>query len=397
MHILIHDYAGHPFQFDLSRELAKRGHKVTHVYTSSSGGPKSSFDYDEKFPLDVINLEVPPIKKSNFVVRFFQERNYGERLVDLVNEKNPSIVISANTPLSAQNILHKWCKKHSVPFIFWLQDINSIATDKILKKKFGIFAKPISYYFISMEKNILNDSEHTIAITDDFVPILKDWGVDENKITVIPNWAPIDEIPVHEQNNSFSRTQGLVDKFVVLYSGTMGMKHNPELIATAAESMESEKDIVFVVISEGIGRNYLEEAKKKRNLKNLILLDFQPFGIFPKVLGSSDILLTILEPEAGIFSVPSKVLSGLCAQRPAILYVPQENLAAKIIERNNAGIVITDNSEFNLTTAIQYLQEHPDEAKQMGINAISYAQDNFKINRIADKFVEVINKYLNNY
>ena len=31
MRILIHDFAGHPFQMQLSRQLAARGHFVTHV------------------------------------------------------------------------------------------------------------------------------------------------------------------------------------------------------------------------------------------------------------------------------------------------------------------------------------------------------------------------------
>ncbi len=34
MHILIHDYAGHAFPVSLSRELAMRGHRVTHAFAS---------------------------------------------------------------------------------------------------------------------------------------------------------------------------------------------------------------------------------------------------------------------------------------------------------------------------------------------------------------------------
>ncbi len=30
MRILVHDYSGHPFQAQLSRELARRGHDVVH-------------------------------------------------------------------------------------------------------------------------------------------------------------------------------------------------------------------------------------------------------------------------------------------------------------------------------------------------------------------------------
>ena len=35
MRILVHDYAGHPFQVQLSRALAQRGHDVLHAYCAS--------------------------------------------------------------------------------------------------------------------------------------------------------------------------------------------------------------------------------------------------------------------------------------------------------------------------------------------------------------------------
>ena len=36
MKIIVHDYAGHPFQVQLSRRLASRGHEVLHLYCAST-------------------------------------------------------------------------------------------------------------------------------------------------------------------------------------------------------------------------------------------------------------------------------------------------------------------------------------------------------------------------
>ena len=55
---------------------------------------------------------------------------------------------------------------------------------------------------------------------------------------------------------------------------------------------------------------------------SLRCLGFQPFEVLPDVLGSADVLVAILEPDAGVFSVPSKVLSYFCAGRPVLLAVP---------------------------------------------------------------------------
>src|SRR5450631_3453912 len=38
--ILLNDYCGHPFQVELSRELARRGHEVLHVYSADDQTPK---------------------------------------------------------------------------------------------------------------------------------------------------------------------------------------------------------------------------------------------------------------------------------------------------------------------------------------------------------------------
>ena len=40
MRIVVNDYSGHPFQIELSRELARRGHKVLHLYSAEFQTPK---------------------------------------------------------------------------------------------------------------------------------------------------------------------------------------------------------------------------------------------------------------------------------------------------------------------------------------------------------------------
>ena len=58
------------------------------------------------------------------------------------------------------------------------------------------------------------------------------------------------------------------------------------------------------------------------------------------MLASADVLVSVLEAEAGHFSVPSKVQSYLCAERAILLAAPHANLAAAIVARENAGLVV---------------------------------------------------------
>jgi len=389
MKILINDYCGHPFQFDLSIELAKRNHSVLHMYTSASGGPKA---ISNNIPpnLNVIDIEMPIVKKQNFIKRWSQEKKYGKIAIKEIAMFEPDVVISSNTPLSALKVIHKYCLNKKVNFVFWLQDIISIAARSILKKKLGFVGKIVGSFFKSIEYKILARSNHIITIADDFVDTIKDWGIIENKTSVIPNWSPIEQIPVLQKNNDFSRKHGLENKFVVLYSGTMGMKHDPFIVSNAAEKLKNESEIVFVVITDGIGMIVLKEEKQSKQLNNLILMDFQPFEIFPQVLASGDVLLTLLEKDAGVFSVPSKVWSGYCAGRPSLLVMPEENLAVRRTIEIEAGVVIPNDESNTLADRILKLKNNPQLCKIYGDNARKFAQENFRIETIADKFEKII-------
>ena len=94
-----------------------------------------------------------------------------------------------------------------------------------------------------------------------------------------------------------------INKFHILYTGTLALKHNPGLILKIANYNSS---IEIVVI--GIGSGY-QELKNDKNLpKNIKLLPLQPFDKMNNVLNSADIFLAMLNNDAGKYSVPSHFL-----------------------------------------------------------------------------------------
>jgi colanic acid biosynthesis glycosyl transferase WcaI len=101
MRILVHDYVGHPFQVQLSRALACRGHQVLHVYNGSFQTPHGELDRRandaDGFDVSAITLS-QTIPKMNFFRRFHLEREYADKLVAASSSFRPEVVISANTP-----------------------------------------------------------------------------------------------------------------------------------------------------------------------------------------------------------------------------------------------------------------------------------------------------------
>ena len=107
-------------------------------------------------------------------------------------------------------------------------------------------------------------------------------------------------------------------------------------------------------------------------------------------MASGDILLALLEADAGVFSVPSKVLSYLCAGRPVLAAIPGDNLAADVIRRSGGGVLVEPGDGAGLRAEARRLLEDPALRAQLGLRARQYAEDNFDIAAIGDRFEEIL-------
>ncbi len=393
MKIIIHDLAAHPFVFQLSKELAKRNIKVFHVFSTFFQSPnQGNFKNLKSIP----NLELVPIgigerySKTNFFKRRRGDVLYGKIVSQKVNEIKPDIFINCVSPLDASKIILKECEVERIKYFTWLQDIYNIATTSILSKKNPGIGKIIGSYYKFVEVRLLRKSDHIISITEDFIPLLTSWKIKKEKIKIIPNWANIDEIPIKNKSNQWSIKNNLLDKFCFLYSGTLGFKHNPTLLSKLALYFKDIPNVRVIVISEGHGADWLRKEKALKKIDNLIIMNYQPFEQLADVMATGDVLVSILEPDAGIYSVPSKVLTYLCSQRPLLLAVPSGNLAARIVKDNNMGL-IADPMEINLFLNLAFeLYNDKNKREMLGRSARIYAEINFNIENIANSFLKII-------
>lgn len=396
MKILVHDYAGHPFQVQLSRELASRGHEVRHAYAGGLQTPRGELQKRESDPDNFDSFEVPMSPdyakfKYSFIKRRAMEIEYGQVAAKMIREWKPELVISANTPTESQTGVLAGSREVGAKFVYWCQDFYSIAVDKLVRKKIPVLGAFIGNYYKGIDRKHLQASDHVVAITEDFKPIMvEEFGVAPGKVTVIPNWAPLESLPVEPKENAWATEQGLVGKFVVLYTGTLGMKHNPNLLLGVAERFRDNDDVRVVVISEGMGSDWLKEQKAAKGLSNLILLGYQPFDQLPQVLASGDILTGVLEEDAGVFSVPSKVLTYLCAKKPILLAVPEVNLAARIIREEDAGLTVGPADEEGFWAAAETLYHDRARADSMAERARAYAEKTFDVKLIGNRFEDLM-------
>jgi glycosyltransferase involved in cell wall biosynthesis len=398
MKVIVHDYAGHPLHLQLSRALAARGYQVTHLYAGYNLTPRGSLEVGKNDPpgLQIEGVFIDrPLQKGNLIKRFFQENEYGAKLIQAVDAVQPDLVLSANTPLDAQLRLSNYCEKAGIKTIFWMQDILSIGMSTILTKKLPILGSIIGLRYSAIEKRTLKQADHVVVIAEEFRSQLTVWGIENQKITVIPNWGPLEELAVKPKQNSWSKKQALSETFNFLYAGTLGFKHNPARLVELCIAFQDQEAIRIVTVSEGIGAAWLAEQKEKHELSNLVILPFQPYQTFANVLASADVLLILLEKEAGRFSVPSKVYTSLCAERAILASIPHENLAAELLNDHHIGLQVEPDDAEGFVEQAKTLHQSAQLRNQLGENARKFADNNFNINNIADQFIRLIYQITN--
>jgi len=159
MKIAVCDYSGHPFQVQLSRALAERGHEVLHLSFAGFQTPKGAL---QKMDCDPASLTIEaivigePFAKFSYVKRWFQERSVGWLFVTRLSTFHPDVVIGANFPLDILTIVSKWVVSSKIAFIFWQQDIYSQAIRSVLKRQLGLVGAAIGVWYKHLEREAMS-------------------------------------------------------------------------------------------------------------------------------------------------------------------------------------------------------------------------------------------------
>lgn len=190
--------------------------------------------------------------------------------------------------------------------------------------------------------------------------------VDSSRVHIIPNWADREYIqPVERKSNLFASTHKLTDKFVVMYSGNMGLTHDLESLVDAAAELRDNKEIVFVLIGDGGKRKDLEKQGAALGLANVIFLPYQDAGTFPLAMASADVGIVTLGTGAEGISVPSKTYVNMAAGLAIIAISPANSELNRLVEHLSIGYVVLPAQPAKLAEHIRFLAANAAELSKL--------------------------------
>ena len=210
--------------------------------------------------------------------------------------------------------------------------------------------------------------------------------VSKDKIIVQPIWSIFQENDkVSKENNPFVEQHKLENKFIVQYSGNIGLAHRVEIMIELAEKMIDYPDILFQIIGKGPRKEYLEKLVHKKNLPNCQFLPFQSDEMFPYSLSAADLGVVILDAVTAHGSVPSKSYNLMAYGIPSLYFAAEGSQLALYAQKYSHAASFTYEQ---MNKAVQYvlsLKNDRDRYLRASENAL-YAASDFKRGN-ADKFV----------
>jgi glycosyltransferase involved in cell wall biosynthesis len=189
-----------------------------------------------------------------------------------------------------------------------------------------------------INKKVFSKAVQIITLSEGMKKQLRNY-VDDKKVKVVSVWSASDTFkPISKLSNPFLIKHNWIDKFVVLYSGNMGIGHKVEVLINVAKKLEEKKEIIFLFVGEGTKKNSLIDLVIKKEIKNVHFLTWQDAENLPYSLASGDLAVVALEPEATHASVPSKTFNYLAVGAPLLAIGSSGSELERLIKVNDLGL-----------------------------------------------------------
>lgn len=225
-----------------------------------------------------------------------------------------------------------------------------------------------------MEQHIYRHNSAFITLSEEMKRTLIARGIEQEKITVIPNWADTESIqPIpRESNLLFDELNLPREGFYAVYAGTLGFLQEPDVILDAAKLLKNEKDIRILVFGDGALRQHVENRIEREQIENVLLFPLLSADRTSEVYSIADVALVPLKKGMTRIAVPSETWLALAAGRPVIVCAEAGSEWARSIEHESYGVCITPGEPQEMADAIIRLHASTVPLSDLGARARNY-------------------------
>ena len=394
---IINQYIGSPYHgmeyrhYYLAKNLIELGYRVTLISGSYSHLfsklPKveKSFIKENIDGIEYIWIKLPQYKSSKSIGRIWNMLYFAWKL-NFLKDISPSHIIVSSPSLFPIKYGYKIAKKFKTKIFFEVRDIWPLTLVELsnLNKSHPLI-RLMSHY----EKFAYRKSDKIISLLPTAKEHFENNGMSSKKFVYLPNGIEM------KQEKSKSLPKSIVDKipkdkFIIAYSGTVGIANNLDYLVDVAELLRDNKEIYFIILGQGGEKERLQNRVNSLKLNNFLFLEpvsKEQVGVFLKLI---DIAFISLLPEKIFrFGVsPNKVFDYMYAKKPIIWAIEAGNNLVKDAE---CGLGVPLESVKLLKESILELKQLPLEfLKKLGKNGYNFVTKKHSYRNLSKKLIRVI-------
>jgi colanic acid biosynthesis glycosyl transferase WcaI len=217
----------------------------------------------------------------------------------------------------------------------------------------------------ALERWAYRSADAVTCTTSAFLETVRDRGAGSEKSRLLPNGADLDVFRPLPRENPVADELRLGDRFVVMYSGLLGIKHGLETVIEAAARLRKNEQIIFVIVGDGPRREALTRQAEEIGLDNVLFIGERPAEDLPFLLARADVCVTNLLDEPYLAKIiPAKVFEYLACAKPVVGGLAGEG--ARVLDESGGGIVVPPGDADAMAIAIAELRDSPGRRSALG-------------------------------
>jgi len=344
--------------------------------------------------INIIRVKVPEVNKEKKLSRIFNILSFFFNSIIATFKSGPQdvIFVTSQPPILA-GILGIFGKKiKRAKLVYNIQDFNPEQTEAINYVKSGIVFSIARY----LDKLSCRKSDLVILVGHDMQKTLenrfKTRKVPAN--AVVNNWVNEKDIyplpKTHFEIEKFKEENGLDSKFIIMYSGNIGLYYDLENIIKIADKFKNNDDVHFVFIGEGAVKKQLVDYCKDHRLDNVSFLPYQPKDKLIYSLNAADVHLVTNQKGIKGISVPSKIYGVMAVGKPVIGVLEEGSEARLLIEDSGCGICVEPQDYDGIVNAINELYAKREQLPVIGMRGREYLEKHCSMESSINKYKQLL-------
>lgn len=368
--------------------------------------------FEELNGVKIIRIRVPEFTKSNKMSRTKNILAYffGALGASRKAGKQDYVFTISQPPIlgGLLGVLGKWVKHAKI--IYCIQDFNP---EQVMAVHYSD-NKLILKLMMIADKFSCRHSDLVITVGRDLVETLKKRFNNKNvpKHTMINNWIDEKEVyPLPEDNErvlAFKKKYGLENKFVIMYSGNIGLYYDLEKLVKVLKQFRKGytlkgvyeegpktsdgREVVFAFVGAGSVLDKLVMYTKRHHFENVIFIPYQNKADLIYSLNAGDVHWCVNAKGIKGVSCPSKAYGIMGVGKPIIGVLEEGSEVRMLIDEIGCGKCCEPGDYVEVADIIRWYIQNADtgEEKRMGMKGREYLERNLTKDVSVGKYVEAI-------